>query len=307
MAVYGGYYSSGISGSSGGPFTTYTSGAETYRVHTFLSSGKFKVDYPVRCDIFVVGGGGTGEVIAEGSHLGGGGAGGVAWVTGYKIMESGTYTVTVGAGGGIASNGSDSSLVVSSDTIVGKGGGACGYHAGAAASVGGSGGGGGHTQGGAAQNQTSQNGSLSSGTVSNYGSPGGTGVHYDPWWYCAGGGGGAAGSGSAVQPGQGGTGVHDFVDSSASDTTSFLAAASIGEVDGGYRYIAGGGGGTYQPNSAGGIGGGGRGGAFHTGVGAQAGTANTGGGGGGFDSRTSTTGVDGNGGSGVVIVRLGAL
>ena len=306
MGVHGGYYSSGISGSSGGPFTTYTSGAETYRVHTFLSSGTFKVDYPVRCDVLVVAGGGTGEGVENGGHLGGGGAGGVAWVTGYKIMESGTYTVTVGAGGGPTSNGSDSSLVVSSDTIVGKGGGASGYSS-INPSIGGSGGGGGHIQAGANQNQTSQNSSLSSGTVLNYGSPGGTGYHSAPWHYAAGGGGGAAGSGSAVQPAQGGTGVHDFVNSSASDTTSFLAAASAGVVDSGNRYIAGGGGGTYNGNGVAGIGGGGRGGAFHTGIEAQPGTANTGGGGGAYDSRTCTTGVDSNGGSGIVIVRLGAI
>ena len=73
MGVHGGYYSSGISGSMGGPFTTYTSGAETYRVHTFLSSGTFKVDYPVRCDVLIIAGGGGGG----GRGGGGGGAGGM--------------------------------------------------------------------------------------------------------------------------------------------------------------------------------------------------------------------------------------
>ena len=43
MGQHIGYYSSGISGSMGGPFTTYTSGAETYRVHTFLSSEIYNI------------------------------------------------------------------------------------------------------------------------------------------------------------------------------------------------------------------------------------------------------------------------
>lgn len=167
MAVHGGYYSSGISGSMGGPFTTYTSGSESYRVHTFLSSGIFKTEFPIRCDIFIVGGGGGGS--QEAHHNGGGGAGGAVYVKGYN-MPVGSHTVTVGAGNN--AEGADSCISASADIIVGVGGGA-GSGTSATGFDGGSGGGSGYSQAGTSdETQSSYNTSLSSGTVTNFGNDG---------------------------------------------------------------------------------------------------------------------------------------
>jgi len=56
---------------SGGTFTSYTSGGNTYNVYTFTASGTLNVATGGYIDAVVVGGGG-----GAGSYFGGGGGGG---------------------------------------------------------------------------------------------------------------------------------------------------------------------------------------------------------------------------------------
>jgi hypothetical protein len=84
---------------SGGTVTTYTSGAETWRVHTFTSSSTFTITKGgegVR--YLVVGGGGPGS----GWYGGGGGAGG--YITGTTTVIPGSTPIVVGSGGGGTNN-----------------------------------------------------------------------------------------------------------------------------------------------------------------------------------------------------------
>lgn len=120
--------------------------------------------------------------------------------------------------------------------------------------------------------------------------------------YNAGGGGGAGAAGSPYTGGgAGGIGITNNIIS-----TSDATAESVGVVDSGYVYFAGGGGAggnSYNGTPAGGLGGGGRGSSTNA-DNAVAGTANTGGGGGGGASRSDGNGWDAElGGSGVVILR----
>jgi hypothetical protein len=92
----------------------------------------------------LVGGGGGGGTSASGVGGAGGGAGGVLDVA-LTPLESGSYSVVVGAGGGSYTNGSDSSF--NGETAVGGGRGARGGAIGPAGS-GGSGGSGAYRGGG---------------------------------------------------------------------------------------------------------------------------------------------------------------
>jgi hypothetical protein len=267
-------------------FITATGGTITccgdFKVHTFTGPGTFAVtagDGPVAVvDYLVIAGGGGG-----GANRAGGGGGG-----GYRAAKTGingTYTeglssnigipvsvgdsipVTVGDGGGSASNGSNSVF----STITSAGGGAGGQDGG---SNGGSGGGGG--------------GPVASGGSGNVpavfpaqGNDGGRSANES-----SGGGGGAGGVGSdsssspGVQPGgPGGPG--------ATSGINFSDTARAG----------GGGGGPFGSSGGSGQDGGGNG---QSSTGQNA-TANTGGGGGGGGAQTPAPG--GSGGSGLVIIR----
>ena len=301
-----------FSATGGTKDTTSRSG---YIVHTFTSPGTFDVSGPsATVEYLVVAGGGGGGT----QHGGGGGAGG--YRTGTLPVISGSYTVTVGAGGNgtggvgsppnapvYGSNGSNSVF----GTITSTGGGRGGIYANPGTdnnrlgNTGGSGGGNGSTEG------DGTHPSVSPGNAGGFSPPegqtGGNGR------YAGGGGGGAATNGSTVAPaspygvangGNGGNG------SSSSITGSPVL------------YAGGGGGGTHSPlapaasGGNGGPGGGGRGGwgsvagvsdsPVYSGndgpaatAGGNDGVANRGGGGGG-GSRYQASG--GAGGSGVVIV-----
>ena len=112
---------------TGGNVTTYTANGETFRVHTFTSSGSFTIaalgQQYSNLSILVAGGGGGGY-----SACSGGGAGVVKFYgassdcsftrTGAHITNAAvaTYTVTVGSGGAATStrtwnNGTSSSIV----------------------------------------------------------------------------------------------------------------------------------------------------------------------------------------------------
>ena len=287
---------SDYSGTTSGNPTITTSGSET--ILKYLASGSY-VHNPStaagKMNYMVLAGGASGA-----SNGGGGGAGGLrsSWYAsgGGAVGEtpitlsSGTYTITIGAGGALVDNttsyqdpGNDGSATTISgnatvNTVGGGGGGSNNTNAGR---TGGSGGGAGASPG------TPYNGG--SGTAGEGFDGGRAGAVGHPYTGAGGGGTGAVGgdnSGSA--PGAGGAG------------------ASITITGTGVNYGGGGGGtggtgvGYTGPGGAGGTGGGGAGGAYNgNGV---SGTANTGGGGGGSGDGGSFT--SGAGGSGLVILRL---
>lgn len=258
----------------------------SYWYHAFKSSGTFTPNSTLSCDVLVVAGGGSGSS----SPGGGGGAGGYRSTTALSVSSA--TTVTVGAGGVMATldnsvKGSNSTF----STITSTGGGGGGNYANnTAAQAGGSGGGGG-----------SNNGTYYAGGAGNQGgfSPvegyaGGTPSASGGGNYAQGGGGGAAavgGGGTGSTSGNGGSG------SNAHQT--WLSVLGLGQ--GGY--LAGGGGGGFYPPGSGtsgnpGDGGGGYG--SSEGYAGGNGAVNTGGGGGGAGGG----GVPGGrGGSGLVIVR----
>lgn len=254
-----------------------------YRYHKFTSSGTFTVPsgFSASMDYLIVAGGGGGGD----NHGGGGGAGGLLQGTG--TISSGSYSVTVGAGGNYGhypTSGGNSS-VSGWNTAVGGGSGGSGDPGQAPASGGSGGGAGGHStptftgaSGTSGQGNSGGNGLDSGSTIKNGGGGGGKGAA-----------GQSAGSGYA---GDGGNGTNAY--------STWASATSSG--DGGY-YAGGGGAGCWtdqgQTPGTGGLGGGGDGGQAG-GVQGQAGQANTGGGGGGGDDGQ---GLAGNGGSGIVIIR----
>ena len=260
--------------------TKSTSGSKT--IHTFTSPGTFSVTSGSNTNLeylVVAGGGGAGG--------GGGGAGGYRTGTGFSV-GTGSYSVTVGAGGNGGSGGpippgnAGNNSVFS--TITAAGGGQ-GGGAGGSGGNGGSGGGGGQDAGSAGSGNTPP-------TSPPQGNNGG--VTQRNGYGGAGGGGGAGQAGSnavtaspvIARGGAGGNG-----------TANSISGSSV--------TYAGGGGGGCNTNTgpapgpgAGGSGGGGTG-AYQHNTGGTAGTANTGGGGGGaeYDGPGG-----GNGGSGIVIV-----
>jgi len=297
---------------TGGTVQSITDGANTYKMHTFTTSGTFTITKNplVPIEYFVVAGGGSGGGSPTvpggfGYFGGGGGAGGV--LLGNTAVSVNTYTVTVGAGaaqantspGGRGGDGLSSSITApgfSTITTVGGGGGGFstvprGYSTG---NPGGSGGG----------NSGYNNSSTPSGTVGQ-GNNGGLGGIYG-----AGGGGGAGaagGQGAAASnaPGipMGGTGGNGI-------PVSWIPSSYgvSGPAPG--RWFGGGGGGDgTQPGQGalkgeGGAGGGGAGApnpSFTPDDIATAGGINTGGGGGGSSALNS--GIGGKGGSGIVIIR----
>ena len=278
-------------------YTTYSSGGKTHYVWTFLSTETFNTkEWPLFVDAFVVGGGGAGKAAGYNNHNGGGGAGGVVYATGF-LLPAGIHTFTVGGGGGEGQKGGDSSIITcefGGDTLVGNGGGCTGLHGGGGTNDwGGSGGGAYVYSDGGDETQSSENGVLSSGGVTNFGNDGGhhTGTTGGQYGAAGGGGAGAAGhDGTNVvvgDNGDGGVGIQEGVDFYINGTSN---------------WYAGGGGGTCATCAVGGTGGGGNGGNWGS-CNGQSGTANTGGGGGGHDNRGSGT-QNYAGGSGIIIIRL---
>ena len=272
-----------------------------YRVHTFTSSGTFTVSKgSTDVEYLVIAGGGGGD---SNRGAGGGGAGGYRCsVTGESSgggaaaetklnVTTGSYTVTIGAGGvGRPYNGSPDSAngsnsVFGSITSIGGGWGnsnnrASPYNG----NSGGSGGGAGAAAGGG--------GSGGAGT---------TGQGYA--------GGNTSGTATAtdVEAGAGGGGAGAVGGSTSSSTAANGGAGVSSSITGTAVTRGGGGGGGKNGSSSGaGAGGAGGGGAGCAGSGTQsglfatAGTANTGGGGGAGGANAAN---GANGGSGIVIIR----
>jgi len=230
-------------------------------------TGSYSIDTAV-----VAGGGGGGTFIS------GGGGGGGARGLNFTVLSGSTYAIAVGAGGAIASNGSNSWL----GSNIAAGGGAGGTYE-TDGSTGGSGGGSGGTSGSPAR-AFSGGGTLYGqgnvgGNTNQTGTIGGAG------------GGGAGGAGTTSSSSNGGNGA--------------AGGSGVTWSVNGVTYAGGGGGGNRAfdagTGGAGGSGGGGRG--NGTGGAALPGTTNLGGGGGGcgFISGGYSAAA---GGSGVVVIRI---
>jgi hypothetical protein len=262
----------------------------TYWYHAFTSTGSFKPQVNLTCDVLVVAGGGGGAYDG-----GGAGAGGVLAFASQVL--SGNQTVTVGAGGTggltlgspLGTNGVDSQFA--SLTLV-KGG---GYGASSEQAptnfppaIGGSGG------GGARYNTSAQTGAAG---TSGQGNAGGNGVFSAPQYGAGGGGGkgGVGGNGSSTAGGTGGAGASTVTNwGSLTDMFSVTGLGVSGTIAGG------GGGGTYV-NGTQGTGSGGGGNGSTQGTAGTAGAANSGGGGGGGAGDVNKIGR--SGGSGIIIIR----
>ena len=97
----------GTYAAEGGTVTSVTDSGVVYRMHTFTSSGTFRMEYDITCNILVVGGGG-----GSGYWGGCGGGGGSVYQRTNFSLTKGDHTVVVGAGGlGAPTSGSGSGAV----------------------------------------------------------------------------------------------------------------------------------------------------------------------------------------------------
>jgi hypothetical protein len=281
---------------------TYKDAGGGYKYAAFTDTGANTWTCPTgvtSAEILVVagGGGGTNEY-----YGGGGGAGGIVHATAYTVVPAVVYDITVGGGGAIGTNGSDSVWNVNAEgsgiAFTAKGGG-YGGGSGASGTAGGAGG-----SGGGSDNDSSAAGGSSTQTsfsgATSYGSAGG---RRSAMGQAGGGGGGATetpGTSSPYPPGDAENGINGGAGKLFSNFTDY-------GVDG--YFGGGGGGGAYTGSSSalggiGGVGGGGKGGGYGSGKGSEAGIANTGGGGGSAGgSHSSGDGTGKVGGSGVVLIR----
>jgi hypothetical protein len=186
---------------SGGTIGTFTSGSDTYQYHTFTNSGTFTVitGFTNTAQVLVVGGGAGSPY---GGYYNNGGGGGGANYSQSVSLVSGSYTITVGNGGAINSNGNSSEFSGSGLSIAAGGGGTSGVSGTPQSNAVGSnlvdrgaGGGGAGAVGG---NSTA--GAGGAGGAGLYSVISGTGTYYG-----AGGGGGVNSYSNVYTPGAGGT------------------------------------------------------------------------------------------------------
>ena len=294
---------------TGGFINNYTVSGTHYRSHIFTTSGTLEITKGEveACDFLVVGGGGGGGISASNGHGGNGGGGAGGFVEGNALpLAVGTYTITVGQGGGGAAvdipgfpgssanerTGQPSSIsgpLITTITAYGGGGG--GEDNSDTVGPGGSGGGG-WGGGGAGINSkgsATQPGTNSLYGATDYGNPGGAANGPISPAYCAAGGGGAGGPGEFTpNPSTAGRGGDGRANTFAYGPTN-------------PQVYAGGGAGGASPY------GGSEGGAPSNGGGGGAsrdiGEYSTGGGGGGHGAPYSIHGDKCHGGSGIVVVR----
>ena len=281
---------------SGGFTNVYPEGASYYKSHIFETSGTLTVTtdaigLPMDADVLVVAGGGGG---GGRYHGGGGGAGGFRTTTGVTLSAAtGTYTVTVGAGG-IGGSGVPASYRSGNGTpstfpgTTSQGGGGGGDYPNGACGNGGSGGGGngGRSDGGSGNRETGTTNPAPS-----QGNDGGDGVNYGG---AGGGGAGGVGSdGTANDGGAGGAGSSNVYAYGPTNPKTYAGGgggATFGGNDGGAGGTGGGGDGSPGPSDA-------------TAGAAENGVAGTGGGGGGNNGYNPVFLAGGMGGSGTVVVR----
>ena len=286
---------------TGGTVTDIEQDGQLFRVHTFTSSGTFRVARGGEVDCLIVAGGGGGAT--TGADTGGGGAGGLIFRPNLNVFTE-SFSITVGNGGDTNNNGENSTGF--GLTAVGGGSGSTSQTDGVA---GGSGGGAGRNSGvGGDGIQPDQAGD--SGTFG-FGNRGGTNTGHTGTEGMGGGGAGEPGEDAINIEAENRRGGNGLFEVTASDgpydrTYNFASmfGTQFGEVISGQSWFAGGGGGGGErgdfTQNVGGLGGGGRGGHLDSEVSRDGapGQPNTGGGGGGSDNNTG-----GAGGSGIAIVR----
>jgi hypothetical protein len=280
-----GSFSGGVTGSGSGT-STFTVSAAT--ANGLTATRQFTMSYNSNYDVeYLVVAAGAG---GGGDNGGGGGAGGYRTATGFSVAKGTQYTVTVGSGGAggsqaANSNGSDGgNSVFSTITSAGGGGGLTqDLSQGPAGRPGGSG-------GGLAQGSSSTVGAGNTPSVSpSQGNPGA--ASSGPSNSRGGGGGGHSTTGQTGTSGGGGSG--------GAGTANSITGSSV-------TYAGGGAGGADQNGSGGapgGAGGGGNGGNGSS-ESAQAPSGTDylgGGGGGGFQGHGC---IGGDGGNGVVIIKV---
>jgi len=275
-------FSSGVGAAN---FSDTASGTYTgYKYIGYNASGTLTVTTAGFADVVLQGAGGAGGA----SGGGGGGAGERISQTIY--LATGTYTITIGAGGAgsIALPTPPSGRSGKAASIIGV--------------LSAPGGGGGGVSGGVGLDGAN-GGGASYGTgagqsVTSFGFAGGTpGISANPLGSGCGGGSVSAVGSAAASSSVGGAGGAGLA------TTIFGTTPSGAYVAGNYLTGGGGGGGSTTTGGAGGTGGGGGGGANLTA--GTAGTANTGGGGGGGGFNFSAgTSAGGNGGSAFIGIRV---
>ena len=311
---------------TGGTISTFTSGANTWRIHAFTSNASFVANKTLTADILLVGGGGAGGYGYgdQDTGKGGGGAGGVLWGQN-RTINAGSYSMSIGQGGNYRPNGTNSTPPAGENGnnttafgVTAFGGGAGGQSDNQNWNVNNTGGSGG---GAGARNTNGTSGWPSIQTApagwTAYGNAGGGGTGNGNYGGGGGGGAGAVGNSSTgpsndSQGGAGGIGI---------DMSSYFGTAY-----GDQGWFAGGGsGGTYttgtiRAQTPGGRGGGGAGVSAKESTGSPNpqfyasninGLPNTGGGGGGAsedgqDSSGNQAGggsSSGGGGSGIILVR----
>jgi len=259
-------------------YVTATGGTITtdgnFKVHTFNSSGVFEVltlgNPSSNLEYLVIAGGGGGGSGAYSNYRQGGGGGAGGYLTSTFSALVGDYTITVGAGGGEGSDGTNSAIIKTSNSANI----ATANSGGTAEAAGGSGG------GAQANAESATVGSAGAGTAGQ-GNAGGAASVSASYLAAAGGGGGSSavgGSGSGSTGGAGGAG-----------TSSSITGTAVTRAGGG------GGGGTTTGGAGAALGG--NGGSNGSGSGA---TANSGSGGGGAGGNRNS---GASGGSGVVIIR----
>ena len=269
---------------SGGLETTVEEDGVTYKVHTFTTGAVFnisEVSETATAEVLVVAGGGGGGSLAT-NRAAGGGAGGLVYIPNFNMDTVGNYTISVGAGGSAAANGSNSSISGGGRTITALGGGRGGYNDNTDNALSGGSGGGnwypGYPGAEATQLPTTSDGQT---TYSNTGFGNDGGISGNPQPYGAGGGG--AGEVGGNWNGADGPKGGDGISLSISGTPTYYAG---GGSSAGFNDT------TYDGAYPGGLGGGGVGYNLAFNV-LSNGTTNTGGGG----------GSGGAGGSGLVIIR----
>jgi len=258
-----------------GGFTIYTIKDTSGTAPGTIRTGTFTPNFTGTITYLIVAGGGGGG--SDTNYSGGGGAGGLLEGT-ISVTSGVAYTISIGAGGTINTNGSDSSISGPSlTTITCTGGGAGGGTNYASGNSGGSGGGGAgsNNQGIYPPSYTNYGNGNTPATTPSQGNRGGGGARTGGAVGDAGGGGGGAGAVGSSSDGSSGSN-----NGGIGSTSTIQGSPSV--------YYAGGGGGR---SGAGGTGGGG-------GTIGSTGSPGTNGFGGGGQ------GGGGSGGSGVIILRF---
>ena len=282
---------------SGGTVSALTPISGTSDAYISITAGTtLTLSASCSADILVVGGGGGGGS----RHAGGGGAGALIYLTN-ESLNSGTYTINIGAGGNAGinnangTNGGDSEIILSGTAIYRAKGGGGGNGVNSAGLAGGS-------SGGSAGDNTANTAAVSTNIpAGTYGNAGGGGT-------------GGSGSGTYSSYGGGGGGGRGAVGGNSTKNGSGDATGGSGgigsqiNITGTNTYYAGGGGGgvasTAVSAGSGGNGGGGSGSKGSATASAGTNGLGGGGGGGGFNVSPDVSGNGGNGGTGVIIIRF---